>query len=327
MATPTDLEGFLRSDEDNLTLRFGSLFSSLASGGTKAAQVSVNIRWRGQNAVSWDRINPEPLPAKIDPAGVSNLVMDIERRVTDRLGPSPFGTLQVTAYPPGCSAHPPLHFERTLLPSDSGGIGEPNLALVRGILSEAQATNKALLTAIVQMSQSQMVLSGQLASSLQSAATVRTATASASDLGQFSNVIGLGLLIVFMPQIKAALGLAPDAPLRDVVSVAQRSLLGLEARDKKDREKEEEGDRPRFRVPPSALLPQDGAPVEAPQDGAAPAPVEAAPVVEAPPPSMSADPRAFLEYVKKQTEADPGAARELFNGIKSDPAMLAILMG
>ena len=53
--------------------------------------------------------------------------------MVDALGGTPTGTIRVTGYDHGESARSSLDMSRVLVAPDSGGLGEPNLALLRGL--------------------------------------------------------------------------------------------------------------------------------------------------------------------------------------------------
>lgn len=307
MATPTTLDGFLRDDEDNLSTRFGRFIADIAAKGD-ATTVAVNVRWRGQGTTSRGRLNPESIPFRVDSNGVPGLIDQIETLVTDRLGPSPFGTLEVSAYPPGKSNPPPFVMERTLIPSDSGGLGEPNLALTRGLLQEERATNRVLVNALVQRASADAIQIQALSQALTASATTRTATTAASDIGNFSNLIGLVALVYMAPHLKAAMGLHPEASLRDVVGHLRRQLGWIDPGVPQLR------DAP---APPPGALEARTAPAPG-----APAPAPAPPALQLP-----QDPAELADLLRAELKRDPARAERVLEALASDPEIVGMLFG
>lgn len=221
MATPTDLDGFLRSDRDNLQMRVLDWL-----GQVRGKLWGCNVKWRAAQGTSWERLNPDVLTGTADPAGTDNLVAKIEDVVNERLGPNPYGTIRVRVYEQGRSAAPGVDMQRTLMPAESGGLGEPNVVLLRALLAEERSRNHHLTSLIAQQTGHTGQLAASLGESLQAAATVRTASTASSDLAGVPTMAALGLLMVFMPSIKVSLGLKEDASMRDVVQAAQSAAAG-----------------------------------------------------------------------------------------------------
>jgi len=222
MSTATDLEGMLRTDDDNLTLRLANWFAS--EGLTE--HVKINVRFRAMGATAAERLHPEAIVVKPDPKGVDNLVDQIEEIVTDKLGTNPVGTLRVQGFPEGKSQSPPLDMTRTLQ-ADGNGLSEPNLALVRGLHSGAERRIMHLESLLAQAFTSQGQTIAQLAQANATLATARTAGSTGNDLGSIGAVIGLVALIVLLPMIKRELGLPPDATISDVLAAMRGVTNGL----------------------------------------------------------------------------------------------------
>jgi hypothetical protein len=222
MAKPTDLAGFLRDDDDNLTMRLVAWFKDCNS-----STFALKVRFKGPNDTSYQRLDQgAPIVGQATPEGVTNVVDQIERLVTEKLGSNPYGTLRITGYNAGKAMSPAVDMQRTLLPAESGGLGEPNVALLKALLHEERTKNQHLQGLITTTLQTQAQTIAALSQSLQGAATVRTASTASSDMAGLAPIIGLGTLFVFMPLIKKTLDLPPNASIADVAARLQALTMG-----------------------------------------------------------------------------------------------------
>lgn len=229
MASPTDLDGFLRNDPKNLTLELAEWFTKIAG---KTANVALHVRFKSHGAMSWDKLNgEEPITVKVDAAGVGNIVSKLENLITSKLGSSPFGTLRVIGYQPKQSSNPDLDIQRTMVPAESGGLGEPNVTLLRGELAAERAKNQHLTNIIGNNNNQLMTLVGTLAQANAQLSTLRGVGSTAGDLAGLPQLLALAALMMGWPAIKAALGLPSHAPIHEVIDVARRKMgevVGLE---------------------------------------------------------------------------------------------------
>lgn len=291
---PTDLAGYLRDDEDNLTIRLVDWFA-----GVRTPPLSVNVRWRDAQATSPRRLNDDPIV--VDPPdsrGIPNLIDAIEKLVIDRLGVTPIGTIRVQGYDKGQSAKSGLDFSSILLAPDSGGIGEPNLALVRGLYSQERQLTHQLISELRQSQHALTATVGALAQSLANSATIRTASSAASDTTGLGPLLAMGAVIVFAPHIKAAFGLNPDAPLTEVIKAARQGMNAA-ILDKK-------GGAPELVIPEHARKRRDALEVDA------------APVLESDGAALE-----LVDSFLARLANDPKARDRLLRSVAVDPVLAA----
>ncbi len=225
MASPTTLEGFLRDDEDNFTLRLSNAYGEHVN---KGDRVIFTITYRPHGSATGERLDPEGGLVDQAPsmAGIDNIVDRVQRTIVDKLGTSPIGAVRICAYLPGQSAKPLVRMFRSLCPPDADGLVSPNAALVRSLFEQAQAERRMLQDLLVQSKAHDANTISQLANALANSATVRTATTGGSDIQGLSTIIGLFAVVVGMPAIKEAMGLEPDATMGQVLTRA-RTFLGV----------------------------------------------------------------------------------------------------
>jgi len=224
MASRTDLQGFLRQDEDNLSVRMSVAYAALD--GTSV--IRYRVTWRPHGAVSAERLDVDAdlVDAAPRPAAVDAIVDRIERIIADRLGLSPIGTIRVVAAREGDARHPIIDMSRTLCPPDMDGSISPNEGLLRAELEIARHNLRVIGEQQVAMSATLGQLAQSLAQSLATSATARTAASAGADLHGLGAVVGLAVVLFALPAIKRELGLPADAPVGEVLRRGQ-ALLGL----------------------------------------------------------------------------------------------------
>jgi len=308
MASPTDLDGFLRNDPKNLTLELADWFSALKG----TPKVALHIRFKSHGAMSWDKLNgDEPILCTVDAAGVGNIVSKVESLITSKLGSSPFGTLRVIGYQPKKSANPDLDIQRTMVPAESGGLGEPNLALVRGELAAERAKNAHLTNILGQNNNQLMTVIGTLAGANAQMATMRSVGATSGDLAGLPQLLALAALVMGWPAIKVALGLPSNAPIHEVIDVARRKMteiIGVEQPKISDGSVTAETRRAGV-TDPSFSIPESVAAQEVEQS-------------ESQEPSLKA--RKLIEDFKAGAK-DPSVQSELFPLLMSDPEFVSTM--
>jgi len=225
MATPTDLDGMLRSDDDNLELRLADFLTQFAG-----QPVTVFARFRGSGGGSSERLEPE-IKGTADPAGAGNMLRQLEALIVKHLGPSPFGTLRVQGYPKGDSRKPPLDMQRTLIPPDSGGLSDPSVALLKSLHSSERADRRAMQEDLRESHAQLAQLVGVQAQTIATLGTIRTAASASSDLAGLPTLAAFTILMLLWPSIKGWLGLRPDADVRQVIEAAQRRAAKIAAGD------------------------------------------------------------------------------------------------
>lgn len=320
MATRTDLGGLLRYDDQNF---HRALHEGLKKSKNEIPTLKVMARWRDAQASSEAtivdlRVNLPTVEA------VDQIINDLEAQVQTALGPMPDGTLRLQAYEPGKQGDPLANMQRRLTPK-VGGM-DHDLSLTLQLLRDSHALNMHMSSQMAQVVASQSVLNGQLAQANAQLASVRGSASAAADTagGGIWGILGFGALVLYMPTLKAKLGLPKNAPIDQVV---ERALMGLDMHMQGALTDNGEPIKP----PTGALLLDEpgkheqvmGDLSDRPLDPEKPAPVQPDAVIE-----RVAD----LDGLIKLAKADPAIVRELIKKVQEHPelmneAMTAVMGG
>lgn len=222
MSTRTDLGGMLRYDEKGNFHRL--LYEAMKKRKDECQHLVVQARWRDNQASSETTI-AEITVTVANVGSVDGIVDDIQRDIENALGPAPDGTLRVLAYEKGKSVDPMVTLQRRLTPK-AGGM-DHDLSLTLQLLRDSHALNMHMTSQMAQVVASQSVLNGQLAQANAQLASVRGSASAAADTagGGIWGLLGFGALVLYMPTLKAKLGLPKNAPIDQVV---ERALMGLD---------------------------------------------------------------------------------------------------
>lgn len=216
MATRTDLSGFLRYDKLNVASVLRSKLEKLK---TEIPEARFVARWNDAKASGELQI-AEIRVVHPKPAGVDQMVDDLEHEIAAALGPSPDGRLFVLFYEVGKTVDPVLQMRRTLKPTHNADDHdyERLKEQLRAAREDAQLANGLLRDVIT----SQGVTIGNLAQSNAHLAANRAAASAAADAGSSGiwGLLGLGVGVAMLPHIKKRLGLPEHASLDQVIERA-----------------------------------------------------------------------------------------------------------
>ena len=200
MSSPTDLQGFLRNDDENLSSR---LSTWLDRGDDRRGNITlparIVVRWTAPGAASSEQLFELPITAR--PKEAANLIEEIEKRVVEKLGPAPVGILRVRGNGKGASASPGLDFQCTLV-TESTANGTAGEALLRGMVEQFARMTREMHTAGQQDRAALMTLVADQAKTIQKLATVRTASSAAADNNSLGSVFGIMVLLMIAPFLK-----------------------------------------------------------------------------------------------------------------------------
>jgi len=213
----TDLDGYLKNDADNLSMRVSLWVSTLKPSDLPG---KVVITWRVRTGRSEGPAGELPIAAKPDPA---TLIDSIAKLIREKLGPDPTeGHLRVRISNNKKASIPEIDFSRLLI---AGGAGEdPNLSLLRQELDYSRQQIREKDALLAQLTVSAHQLSASLAQSVGSLGAQRAVGATAADIGTPGAIIGLGVFLMAYPAAKRLLGLPDGAGFEEVLEAGAAAL-------------------------------------------------------------------------------------------------------
>lgn len=224
MAPTTDLEGFLKNDEQCLFVQLTHWLTEEAGAGATGPWV-VAMSGRASGSASWKKLSIGNLTVTTpNPDQVPNLLEKIRGGVHKDYGDDPVCQLRCVAYRDGKSQDPAVDMTRSIAPpsmSDMNAAGQLKFMLDR---FERQSTvlfnhNTMLVQAVAQSN-------AAMASSIATLATARGTASAASDVGSVGGVVGTLLLLAAWPSIRRVIGNGGDT-LEGLVGSWQGRLKGL----------------------------------------------------------------------------------------------------
>jgi len=308
MATHTDLSGMLYNDDDNLRGRITSWLSrgDPKTNGAQAPELPAKVvgRWRTMGAASAEVLFDISLSTL--PKSAHNLVSDIEKRITEKLGVNPAGTLRVRAWGKGASAAPGIDMQRTLIPGEAA-YASPGEALLRGELAENRIMVREMFGLMVTITNGQMVLIGKQSEEMAKLSTLRGSTMAVGDNSSMGALFGLGVLIFAAPFMRSILDGSGENS-GDVAALAGRFRLMMDAWIQ------------------GGLNAQNAQALQNGSDRPAPPPGAAAPetpqITEDVDAEIVEDGDFTIEQVLSRLNTDEAFANDLAKGALSNPALL-----
>jgi len=222
VSSPTSLDGFLRFDEDNLTLRLTRWFHKVDPSRTAVLHVYFKPM-HGSRMESLTRDDPITCSTP-ELVAVDGVIEEIERVIVEKHGDNPMGPIRVQGYLKGESRVLGVDFSRTLTPPEMPH-GDPGQHLLQLELHHYRARCATLEEHMVTFMVAQQSLTTGLGDSLQKAATTRTVSSSSSDLSSIAAIVGFMILMIGKPAIARFFGLKEDATTIEITKAMQRWLL------------------------------------------------------------------------------------------------------
>lgn len=305
MATRTDLSGFLRYDKINV---LSTLRSKLEKIKTEIPEARFVARWSDDKASGEAQI-AEVRVVHPKPAGVDQMVDDLEAEIAAALGPNPAGRLFVLFYEVGHTVDPVLQMRRTLKPTANAD--DHDYERLKEQLRAAREGEQAAYGLLRDTITSQGITISNLAQSNAHLAANRAAASAAADAGSSGiwGLLGLGVGVAMLPHIKKRLGLPEHASFDQVI---ERALVLNDANLNKQLKQIAETQRP----PAGVLTDDELAELEEQAEPEAPAEAQATAATPAPAPPPSVDD--LIAHAK----AHPDFLAKLMLKAKENPELL-----
>ncbi len=213
MAVPMHLDAYLRTAEDNLTVRIHKAFNKLgAEGSTRAFCFNIYFKEQYDAGKKPKKLNIKGPVVCTNPviSAVDGVVEDIEAMLIKEGGDDPIGFVRVQGYSESASREMLVNFSRHLIPIEMQ-TGDPNQAILQYELNALRARNRHLeeqatlsLTAILDSHKA-------VTKALMNSATTRTVSSASSDISSVAAVVALAVLIFAKPAILRFFGMRGDA--------------------------------------------------------------------------------------------------------------------
>lgn len=217
----------------------------------------------------------------------------VAREVEKVYGGGPVGELQVSFYPAGKGASPPVKVVRRIIAPDEVE-GSPSVEFLRARLATSEQRLAELHGLVVNVTSAQLQTIHAQGTAIATLATARGGAAAAADVGGPWGLLALGGLVIGYPMLRRSLGLKPDASLEEVIErvtdIGARAYRQIGASDP---------------------TPPPGPP--AVPNGAAP-PADTAEEGSSPSPATEAEP----------TDEDIARALEVYKRVQADPMGLGL---
>lgn len=316
MATKTDLQGMLRNDDPS----FSSLLHDFFGKADLQWPCRVVARWKASGTSSEEQIAILPVqhPGKNKSVNVNVLLEGLEQAILPKIGATPVGTMRLRANSNGRSGSPEVDMQRTLIVTGETG-DTADTTLLKHRLACVERQNEQLHTLLVTLSVGAHTSAAQLAQANAQLSGVRTATASAHDVGNVGTLAILGGLLVMLPAIKEQLGVPKNASVADMIKYAQYKVMKTFEADQADERPVEQEER--APAPPEGQRSSVHGLLTGPSSGAADGPADSSgtsPTPEAPAASPAID---DVQAIIDRMESDQAWRESLFQAALRRPAV------
>lgn len=306
----TDLSGFFRNDEDNLTAQLTTFYNGLKPR-EYPSKISIQVKIAGsasfESLLKDDRGTARSIVIAEKPTDIGLIIAEIEGALTSRYGPNPTGfSLRIRASKSGMAASPDVDMTRKIIAGEGSEV-EGSAQLWKEMYerklveyTELHRLYIELVKATSVMFNSATIQNAEQAKTIGALGTARAAGTAANDYGGLTTIIGLFAMAWLLPQIKMALGLPSSSDLVQVGKAVQGLLMtgkvppGIEAT-------------PERRGPPPAAL--------SPSSPSSPASLPA--------PSPETSDGLNLDQIVEKAKSNDDFLTDLKNRIKADPELLA----
>lgn len=228
MATRTDIDGFLRNDDDNLSARVSDWISKLTDADLPGL---ARVSRKPAGILSEETIGE--LAITTIPTSAAVLVEEIREVIRGRLGPQPDGgSVRVRISKTRQRSSPDVDMQRRLCVA-SDVEGDVNAAFLRAQYERVVSENAELRRQNVELVKcnttvvgSQMALSAEQSKTIAALGTTRAVVTASNDMSGITTFLGLLTFYFFWPQLKVAMGLNPGASVKDVIDAGKRMMAG-----------------------------------------------------------------------------------------------------
>jgi hypothetical protein len=230
MATPQTLDHFLDGSPDSVQHALIEAFSAIVPnpGTVTYPPVAISLYWGNRGEGSMRQLHGKEGPivcATPIRTSIDNLVAEIRRRLGERVGDNPIGTIRVRCYVKGQSESPLFDKSATIIPADTFGLADPSMSLLISELAETRKQRDTAINGVIAMSGHLSAIVQSQAQQIAQLSVARTAGTAGSELGSIGAVAGVVMLILGYPALKSALGVSPDGTMIELVTAARKLML------------------------------------------------------------------------------------------------------
>lgn len=222
MGTATDLDDLLFGEKGVEAAFTDKLAKGPTDDDPLVGPFQVEAHYWPPNASTHTTVSEFPIG---DRAGlnVQNVMSKLHADITEVVGPAPIGRMRIRIWEDKRKSYPLVKRIRTL--TAPGAAQDITHQMLLRRVTQLESRDAEMFRIMSENNANAFLMAGKFAEELRQAATIRTATTAASDIGSVVAIVGLGVLLLGLPAIKRMLKLPPDATMQDVYIAAQGALM------------------------------------------------------------------------------------------------------
>jgi hypothetical protein len=235
MSTPTDLNTFLRGDEDSVLTVLLRKYDDGPGDSSTGPDDDGKHPWIGpfecwckywsEGATAPEKVS-EFTVASLDAFDAHAVIGRIESDITDELGYAPIGLIKVQFWESGQGSTPIVRKQATLTAGHAGQRDQERDRNLRRI-NHLERQQTAAMDILQRNNAEAFTLLASTSDKLAQVAGMRGTTGSASDLSSLATLAGLGVVFLLYPSLKKMLRLPSDASVDEVMQASRTALAGV----------------------------------------------------------------------------------------------------